>query len=478
MSVTVLHVHEQSPMITGERYAASLTAIRALGELALSDGAPSFELTATPAYDDFVTRAAEMLKTDPELSSRVDVNRTRTFYVEDNKVCATDGTPMVDVVRNGLMASQNAEDERLRTVQATRDEGDVIVAEMVDQLEVGESLIAVSVEPKNELTGSDAAFWRGMGYRQGIAYIQWYNRTSEDEMSSSAYSVDHSNFAVWCKLLRDRGVSLPDDVEPNTFIRNVWRFRGDEEEAMQRARALRQDSYEQTGASHSRLSIDGYLRTNESLIKEMFRSYYPLIAQSLLTGQNRPELQTFAKTVLESVRPDKLSSSALRNLLRIANGAHFTDDMARTIDELIPYALVEQLRQDMLPPDPKKSFSIPAPTASSYSREWHAMQQLDLQRLVVAGLATGISAGRQYGGCSPTTIVAANTPNADERTSVGQQDVYGGKGTENSREDTGPDGKGPLRFKCTEGHWNTRKPGQLLTECQHTPCKKGSVGCK
>lgn len=35
---------------------------------------------------------------------------------------------------------------------------------------------------------------------------------------------------------------------------------------------------------------------------------------------------------------------------------------------------------------------------------------------------------------------------------------------------------GPLSFQCTEGHWNTRRPGKLKESCGYRYCR-GSVGC-
>lgn len=51
-----------------------------------------------------------------------------------------------------------------------------------------------------------------------------------------------------------------------------------------------------------------------------------------------------------------------------------------------------------------------------------------------------------------------------------------GYGNENAY-DASEDKFGPLTFKCTQGHTNHRKRGELLTECQTKGCKKGSVGC-
>jgi len=43
-------------------------------------------------------------------------------------------------------------------------------------------------------------------------------------------------------------------------------------------------------------------------------------------------------------------------------------------------------------------------------------------------------------------------------------------------ESDGPDGKGPLKFRCKYGHLNTRPFGKLISECRVSSCKN-SVGC-
>mgnify|MGYP001001387020 CR=1 FL=1 len=467
-------VAEQLP--TREIYAASLSTIRTLGRAGLSG--EGVAAAAELAYDDFTTKIAEMLKTDTELSGMLDVTRDKQFVVKDGKAAAVDGTPMVDIVRRGFEASRNSEDERMSTVQALRDEGDVMVAEMADKLAVGQSMIVVSMDPKDQLRGKDALFWRRRGYREGIAYIQWYSKVNEAELWGSAYSTDHSDVEKWRDLLSSRSVEIPDDVDPNTFIRHAWVFDGDDAEAKKQALELRKDYYTSVGVSTKRLSVDAYLASNVDLIKATFSTYYPAIARALATGSNQLELQELACQSLTQLRPGSISPDILQQIIRVANRRGFDDAMAVALDELIPYATVEQLRRGLTGIQLHRSVPSVRPSLVAMPPEAiYSMQQNDVHQMVLSGLQSGLAAGRSYGGCSGVNV-ASDTLNESSEGNLGkQQGLFGG--AEGSKEyAAGEDRYGPLTFKCTEGHTNTRKRGELLTECQHTPCKKGSVGCK
>jgi hypothetical protein len=80
------------------------------------------------------------------------------------------------------------------------------------------------------------------------------------------------------------------------------------------------------------------------------------------------------------------------------------------------------------------------------------------------------SAGKSFSGCGGTLKSGVGGIENE----LGQLG-YGNK-AEAGNDDAG-DGLGPLTFKCTEGHTNTRKKGELLKECWVKGCRKGSVGC-
>ncbi|MBP9853055.1 MAG: hypothetical protein QG629_647 [Patescibacteria group bacterium] len=78
--------------------------------------------------------------------------------------------------------------------------------------------------------------------------------------------------------------------------------------------------------------------------------------------------------------------------------------------------------------------------------------------------------GKTFSGCGGTV-------RAGESSAESQMNELGYGNDAGESNDDGGDGLGPLTFRCTEGHTNTRKKGQLLKECHVKGCKKGSVGC-
>ena len=457
-----------------EKYAASLTAIRALGEASLSGA--GLEAANELAYDDFVTKVGEMLKTDEEYGHAMDIARVKQFNISGGKVRAADGTPMVELVRNGLEASRQSDDARLRDVQSKRDAADVFIAEKVDELAIGQSMIVVSMEPKHELRGRDAQFWRGRGYREGIAYIQWYSRVDENQMWASAYSADHSDRTAWGELLRSRGVQIETD-DPNQFITNIWQFEADADQARLTAEQLRREYYESVGQNTDRLSVDAYLEANDRLMQSLFETYYPAVARSLVRGTSEKVLRDFAHDALARMHAGKLEPEVMHQLIRVANMQSFDEEMARAFDQLIPYAAVEQLRKG-LGRAPKlhayRSQSQVVYRPVEFVPGEVAQHQQQIHQLVLGGVQRGVEAGRSYGGCSGSNLAISQ---ADEQNEGLQQDIFGGS-KEGDSYPAGEDQYGPLTFKCTEGHTNTRSRGKLLTECSFKSCKKGSVGCK
>lgn len=470
MSVEVAEIAPQSP----ETYGKSLRAMRSLGELSVAG--VGFEVELELARDDFETALAEMIKTDPEYRHFLDVNKVKSFAYFEGKTRAADGTPMVEIVESGREASSKSFDTRINTTQAERDYGDVLVAEAVDALQVGESFLVVSMEPKAELAGKDGEFWENQGYRRGIAYIQWYSRTAESEVWASAISVDHSDFAKWKSMLHSKGVAVPDDVTPNTFIRLMHHFKGNEATAQAVAEEWRSEYYQSVGAPSNRISVTEFLEANQPLINAMFNAYIPSMGKALVTGKNPTELQAFARQALTSIPAEKLTPEIRTQLIRTANLRKFDDAMARAINDAVLYATVEQLRLGLkgILEVPRANQNI-APTQLRIAgvEQYTYMQQAQLQVIAIAGLQRGVEARRSYGGCSGTNLADNKDGIYDSLT---PQDIFGGKSS-SKKEDYGPDGLGPLTFKCTEGHINTRKKGELLKECQTKPCKKGSVGC-
>lgn len=475
MSVTAQELQPRS-LAAPETYGASLRTIRTLGEVAIDvEKSREYEL----GRDDFITSLAEMLKTDEEFKSKLDVDTVKHFKRVDGKTVTANGEAIVELVERGYHASLESSDDRISTTQALRDRGDVMVANKVESLAPGESLLAVSMQPAEELAGPERKFWEAMGYREGIAYIQWYTR-EPDGVFGGALSVDASNLEAWASELKKMGVVIEDDVSPNTLIQHTHLFSGDAQFAHSVARDLRKNYYKSQNISQPRRCISEFLQDNEAVINAMYAKYYPVVGRSLKSEKNDDALQSFAYDVLQQPIATKIESSLRRDLIKIANSQNFDGDMGRAIDRIIRFGVAELLREKLKEQVRElRQLPLAQPNSASVMAALSYEQQIQMQQQIVASLSIGVAHKRSYGGCSNTSLSAADSLHDITKINLQPQHAFGGKAEENdTKEDNGPDGLGPLTFKCTEGHTNTRKKGELLEKCQEENCKKGSVGCK
>lgn len=476
-----------SEIMPPEEYGKSLSTIRLLGEASIG-GVGLAEATQL-TFDDFTTKLTEMLKTDEDYGHEVDVNRDdKLFPIIDGKVCNEMGVPMVTVVQNGYEASSKSDISQLREIQSVRDEGDVIIAEEVDLLEPGESLITVSVEPIEQLTGKHGKFWHDLGYRKGVAYIQMYCRVDNNTMAANAYSVDHSDLEKWRELMVSRGVDVPDEVDANTFIRHTYTFTADLETAKQTAQGLKHEYYESVGVSPEKIDTKQVLAENENVITGMFMTYYPKIGKALVTGKNDQVLRDFANEALRTLDTAKLKSEVMRQILRIANSSRFDAEMARILSEdLIPYATVETIRRELKTPrrgaglsvEDQRPAVITLPNPTGYDR-WAITNDRQMHMIALAGIQGGIVAGRSYGGCSGVNLAIEQTEGQARVLGVdttNPQDVYGGKSSENN---VPGDKFGAYVFHCSKcGYKNDRRKEKTgwVMNCQgcgtDVSCGKG-----
>lgn len=419
-----------------EVYAQSQAVMYEMGRLTVAEAFDEIESLEALVYTDFHTRIAEHIKTDQEFRHELDIAHVDHFDVVGNQVIAKNGLPMVTLIEGGLAASKQAaqEDARMQ-VQVMRDSHDVRVAKIVDGLQPGELYQVVSMDPKKQLA-ADRKFWEGKNYREGIAYIQAYYKLPDGSgVLAGAYSVDHSDIEAWRHVQAQHGVEIPAGTSENDWISYGERRFASQEEALQAPLGLRNAYYQEVGKGHKRASLSEYLQYKKATIDSYFGAYIKPLSEAIATGRNNGYLQSFAGAILRTVNPRKLDAVKLQEIIKAANCDDFSDETGRVMEEVICYALVEELRAEL-----KQFIAIDrAPISNSYAYtqpmeyvaipitydQIHVMNSRAVQRV-----DAGVTAGRSYGGCSGASLGA--DLEANESDDVDSQDVYGGKAGETS----------------------------------------------
>lgn len=386
------------------------------------------------SFNDYVSALREMLRTDNDFREKIDVDDKEGRRIIDGQVCASDGTPMAELIAGGRRSSAALAEKRPEfAAQVIRDAGDELVAKRADALQPGQTLFTLSMEPKEELRHYPKTY-RKLGYREGLSYIQYYAKVDEDTLISAFYSVDVSDETTWRKLFADMGVEIPADANPNTFIRYGFERTATPDQADKLVRGMRKDYYVRRGVPANRRSVSEYIRQNQAMVEAFFNNYYPALARAGRSGQNNDTLKDFAQTVL-SADIEKLKPEVRRELMHVASAEGFSQGSIMAVDEVIRYAVVEELRKGLeafidAPLGEQEAWQISSDTVSiilgahvSYTNE-----------LLAQNIARGVKAGRGYGGCSSVELAEGeNDLDATGGTS-NPQSAYGGRGSGRNRE--------------------------------------------
>ena len=422
---------------TAESYAHSLSTIRNLGRVLLHATVESPERAQVEelAFADYETAVVEMLKTDAEFRDQLDVDTKRTHEIVGGRVLAADGIAMVTILERGARASRQAArfDSKLEA-QATRDACDVSNAQRVDDLKPGMTLWGISMEPKQELQRFKETY-AGLGYREGLAYIQSYTKVDERTLIARSYSVDTSDEAMWRDVLADHGMPIPEGESLNKWLAHAVELQADDQQAEDFVTKLRAEYYRRRGVNHERSSVTQYAAANEAIIRGFFKVYYHALSKASVTDKNNQTLKDFAGTLLQADIA-KLKPEIRQQLIRITNSDKFDAESGRVVDSLIRYAVVEELRKGL----PAHLDSKPVDNRSKQywqrvGRE-HGMDPHELNRLMANNVERGIAAGRSYGGCAGNIELsnreASNSAldgSSSERAALNQQEAYGGRAT-------------------------------------------------
>jgi hypothetical protein len=469
-----------------EVYAHSLSAIRALGALAVEHSGTEVlidhEGTVERAWNDFYTRVEEHITTDPEHGEVLYFDTSRSLAIQDGHVVSENGELAVELVTNGYQKSLDdaQEDPRLE-LQARRDKHDVELAKAVDSLQIGEMIGALSFDPKQAIQ-KDRKFWEDtMNYREGMAIWQWYYRVGDTELRAGVIAIKRSDEHAMRRAFGRLGHAIPEGIADEDWIRQHVRGMASLQEAKAYGQRLKTLHREEIGDSTLDYSVTDFLQQHITTVRAYFDQYVPQLAQAAYDGSAGTELREFARALSHV---ESIDWAKRVQLLQIHRKEKLDNADVRLMDTMVTYALVEELRK-RLPAYMRRSAtsyqqydSMPVyerhydssfATASLYQAAQFAML-----RQMVANVRSGTEAGRSYGGCSGSSLHKRDM-NGEEKSVdelFGLQDIFGGKlGEKAEVESTEEDKFGALVFHCTEGHRNERKRGELLEKCRVASCK-------
>lgn len=408
---------------------------------ALAVGAEVAKPYETLTFNDYTSALREMLRTDAEYREKLDLEDEREHDIIDGVAVAADGTPMHELIADGRRTSQVAAlaSPELQA-QVVRDQGDEYNAHKVDAMMPGQTRYALSMEPKNELKGEHRKKYLGLGYRDNLAFLQTYSRTADGTLIAASYSIDMSDEKTWKALFADLGAEVPDDISPNTWIKHGFEREHTPEQAADFARTIRQDYYNRSGVTGQRYSVTEYLAHNAATVCGLFNAYYPSLAQAVHSGKNNETLQGFARAVL-TTDLQKMKPETKQQLKKVANSQEFDTELGKTMDEIIRYAVVEELREGLasamrpsgiLAPQKAGTIAVKFVTAEHMSR----INPVEWSMRLAKRIVTGIKAGRSYGGCSSIKLNSEefNDMLDELNQGVDRQDAYGGRGKSESKE--------------------------------------------
>ncbi|HUY85242.1 MAG TPA: hypothetical protein VMU97_01875, partial [Candidatus Dormibacteraeota bacterium] len=205
------------------------------------------------------------------------------------------------------------------------------------------------------------------------------------------------------------------------------------EQAEQHILGIRDKYYERVGMTEKRYSVSDYVENNSDVVESLFHAYYPGLAEAVSTRKNNETMQGLASALLQADL-QKMKPEIRAQLIRVANSSYFNDDMCATMESVIRYAVVEELRKglkDLVTTG--KVFTETSPdSASARLPETgfsSALAMMELNQRMANNVQSGVKAGRSYGGCAGQVELNEGGDGLLGGLSGGQskQEPYGGK---------------------------------------------------
>ncbi len=472
-----------------EKYAHSTRALRLLGRAALSG--INVEAATNQLQQEYESSIAEMIKSDEEFGKRLEITRHDTFTVVDGNVLAYDEvTPVVKLVDDGARKSQDASiiDTRMET-QHNRDLADLrnaqLVNEMVSDHSKPNTRVVVSLDPTEAMDRDGYQYWENLNYSKGLAFIQVYHRQDDGNLATWTLSVDKSDKKTWRKVMAKHNVVIPEGEVTDNWLDYALEIDVDDSDLEEVSKGLRDEYYSNIPDSLHRDSINKHLEDNQEFVNQIFEQLYAPLAESLVSGNNNEVFQDFA---LKAQNIGTLKPNIRQRLFKISNSQKLEPEDVKILEELVRYSVAEELRdglkskkleKKLIAKEPRiNAIDNPKFTAPLVYRQLAPIDSM-ISRMTVS-LRRGADAGRSYGSCGSTSRISRDSITESFNTLGLPQDIFGGLATESGDKEYGPDedSRGPLDFKCPDGHPNRReKNGPLLEKCQEPGCN-AKITCK
>lgn len=480
-----------------EVYGRSLSAIHWAGVIAVEKSSQQaiHSPEAAQAKAELRTSVNEGLGTDMKLGAGLEV---RDFYrplVKDGHVMSKDpNRSVVSMTDAGLRCAkkkyenESAQHDYRFWPQLTRSEWDHQKAQLDDQMVQGRTVyntrIVVSPVPEEGIAQSGSKYWDDIGYVSHLkrGFVWLINTSNKEKPLVATLSFDGCNKQRLREVFGKRGIDIPEDEITDNWLKYAITGNMTEEEAAELATAIADEAGDPQYKKNTN-TVD-LTHEHESVINEVFDESYIHICESLARGRQTTKARELIYNFADNAQHfNERYKTALYRMR--ANGDTFTDDDVIVLHELLVYSTIEMLRAlhinktegQLNLTSPNLQHSTVAPV------NVQAIEATSFQSRLIGFGTDGARNNRGYSACG-LRIAPGNDPALKDL-----PNDFPGTGLDyllaeidhspnmdqHSEEES--DDNGPLVFKCTEGHTNRRRRGELLKVCQTTPCKKGSVGC-
>lgn len=456
--------------LKNEEYRRSLRAYRYLGALAIKNKLHTSEgsMAKEALWRDWLTTIAEMLENSDKFRGRAEINDMHNYLIIDGQVCmktAKGHQPIVQMVRDGAAVSMaSAKMDPRMSIQARRDAADVWNAERVDSMAAGHlphnTRLAISKSPR-EAIAKDPEFWKSMGYREDLSFIQLYYVEGSSAMAGT-FSIDNVSDETIDAVLAENGVHMPENASSDDGVRYGIECKfANKEEAVAFAKSIRKRCRELQGDTKQRRSINEFLDSRYDQMRISFDALCMPLSQAIASGTKTPAIHEFVAKLLQA--PHNLEVDVRARLQHIYNSNEFDHESGRLIDDIVLYGIVESLYSDTL--------SAVADKTAAYSNQHNFVHAPAPIHLLANNVLTGVSAGRKHGGgCRGSLEVGSGSNGGQsgvEGESANPQEAYGGKASGEESEESAKIPKIINCIKCRKASPKEKVVKASSWQCPH-----------